>query len=129
MHGRRAWRPHPFHGQGQTVASAAAVAAGLLDSKSVPVQQSFDAGRYVCNWTYYKSLQLAGRAPGPRPHVIFLHVPLFEEMDRAAQGGYLEAILEEIVEVAAGVRVTERHDLLATIDQQRIPSLLRVVRS
>lgn len=83
----------------------------------------------MCNWTYYKSLQLAGHAAGPRPHVLFLHVPPFEVMDRGTQGRHLEVILEEVVEVAAGVRVTERHDLLATIDQARIPSLLRVVRS
>jgi pyroglutamyl-peptidase len=39
----------------------------------MPSRLSRDAGRYVCNYSYWRALELAGR--GSRPLVLFVHVP------------------------------------------------------
>jgi pyroglutamyl-peptidase len=39
----------------------------------MPARLSRDAGRYVCNYSYWRALELAGR--GNRPLVQFIHIP------------------------------------------------------
>jgi pyroglutamyl-peptidase len=39
----------------------------------MPSRLSRDAGRYVCNYSYWKALELAGRGSGPL--VQFIHIP------------------------------------------------------
>jgi pyroglutamyl-peptidase len=39
----------------------------------MPSRLSRDAGRYVCNYSYWRALELAGR--GNRPLVQFIHIP------------------------------------------------------
>jgi len=50
--------------------------AGLLAAaraSRMPARLSRDAGRYVCNYSYWRALELAGR--GSRPLVVFIHIP------------------------------------------------------
>jgi pyrrolidone-carboxylate peptidase len=51
-----------------------------LEAARVEVSESFDAGQYVCESTYWSLLSYAGRAAPPRsseppPFAAFLHVP------------------------------------------------------
>jgi pyroglutamyl-peptidase len=39
----------------------------------MPARLSRDAGRYVCNYSYWRALALAGR--GSSPLVQFIHIP------------------------------------------------------
>ena len=39
----------------------------------MPARLSRDAGRYVCNYSYWRALELAGR--GSRPLIVFIHIP------------------------------------------------------
>jgi pyroglutamyl-peptidase len=56
----------------RTVAPRAALLAALR-SRGVPARHSRDAGRYLCNASYFALLEDAGREG---PLVVFLHVPL-----------------------------------------------------
>jgi pyroglutamyl-peptidase len=46
--------------------------AGAVRARKVPVRLSRDAGRYLCNYTYWQTLE---RAPTGRPLVQFVHIP------------------------------------------------------
>jgi pyroglutamyl-peptidase len=46
--------------------------AGAVRSRKVPVRLSRDAGRYLCNYIYWRALE---RAPKGRPLVQFVHIP------------------------------------------------------
>jgi pyroglutamyl-peptidase len=45
---------------------------GALRHCSIPARLSRDAGRYLCNYAYWRALE---RAPGGRPLVQFIHIP------------------------------------------------------
>jgi pyroglutamyl-peptidase len=45
---------------------------GAVRLRKVPVRLSRDAGRYVCNYIYWRALE---RAPKGRPLVQFVHIP------------------------------------------------------
>ena len=45
---------------------------GALRASSVPARLSRDAGRYLCNYTYWSALR---RVRGGRPLVQFVHIP------------------------------------------------------
>ena len=55
--------------------AAAARAAGL------PARLSRDAGRYVCNYSYWRALETAARSGGPAV-VAFVHVPNLRKRQR-----------------------------------------------
>ncbi len=60
---------------GQTTVRGAAPFADLLGSvraSSFPARLSRDAGRYVCNYAYWRALE---RARGSQPLVQFIHIP------------------------------------------------------
>jgi len=46
--------------------------AGAVRARNVPVRLSRDAGRYLCNYIYWRALE---RAPNGRPLVQFVHIP------------------------------------------------------
>jgi pyroglutamyl-peptidase len=46
--------------------------AGAVRARHVPVRLSRDAGRYLCNYIYWRALE---QAPEGRPLVQFVHVP------------------------------------------------------
>jgi pyroglutamyl-peptidase len=45
---------------------------GAMRANNVPVRWSRDAGRYLCNYAYWRALE---RAPEGRPLVQFVHIP------------------------------------------------------
>jgi pyroglutamyl-peptidase len=45
---------------------------GAVRARAVPVRLSRDAGRYLCNYAYWRTLQ---RVRGARPLVQFVHIP------------------------------------------------------
>jgi pyrrolidone-carboxylate peptidase len=77
-----------------------------LDATHVEVIESFDAGQYVCESTYWSLLTYAGRAVPPRPSgppqfAAFLHVPPLSdehpvERIAAAVGSVVAARLGEL---------------------------------
>lgn len=62
-------------------------------------------GRYVCNYTYFLSLlhqqQLAAGLPMQR-HALFVHVPVFEVVDKAQQCAVLRKLLLELCKELVG---------------------------
>jgi pyroglutamyl-peptidase len=46
--------------------------AGAVRARKVPVRLSRDAGRYLCNYIYWRALE---RSPKGRPLVQFVHIP------------------------------------------------------
>jgi pyroglutamyl-peptidase len=48
---------------------------GVMRPSKVPARLSRDAGRYLCNYVYWRALE---RAPQGRPLVQFVHIPAIE---------------------------------------------------
>jgi len=71
---------------------------GELRDCGVDCEISTDAGRYLCNYIYFSSLH--GARPDGIP-VLFVHVPPFEAVDRAAQ---VAAVLRLLLAVATQLR-------------------------
>ncbi len=61
-----------------------------LRKEDFNVTESYDAGRFVCNYVYYHSLCHAA-AHGTRS--LFVHVPLFKMIDKEQQMQFAEALL------------------------------------
>jgi pyroglutamyl-peptidase len=63
------------HGRGTMRGRAPfAKLAAAARGTGLPVRLSADAGRYVCNYTYWRALE-AARQPGGPDVVVFVHVP------------------------------------------------------
>lgn len=77
----------------------AAELAEALRSARMPADVSEDAGRFVCNWLYYRLLHLTSRAGNhARRRVVFLHLPPTPEMLKP--GDTRQAFSLESVEAA-----------------------------
>ncbi|GFR44415.1 hypothetical protein Agub_g5648, partial [Astrephomene gubernaculifera] len=61
-----------------------------------PVVVSEDAGRFVCNWTYYRACRLAEERRGWQ--ALFVHVPPFEVFGEQAQRRFLLDVIRGIAE-------------------------------
>lgn len=59
---------------------------------------SVDAGRYVCNYTYYASLKQAQKMNHVHVHPIFVHIPLFSKIDEETQFDMVKQIIKSISE-------------------------------
>jgi pyroglutamyl-peptidase len=57
--------------------------AAAVRSRAVPVRVSRDAGTYLCNYAYWRALSAA---PGGRPLVLFVHMPLVHTTARPCRG-------------------------------------------
>lgn len=70
----------------------------VLQRAGYKVVVSEDAGRFVCNWTYYRSLQCTRefQKRGSNWHSLFVHVPSFDEIDQETQCKFALAVLEAI---------------------------------
>jgi pyroglutamyl-peptidase len=66
-----------------------------LQKEDFNVTESYDAGRFVCNYVYYHSLCHAA-AHGTRS--LFVHVPLFKMIDKEQQMKFAEALLHVLAE-------------------------------
>eukprot|EP00887_Chlorella_sp_A99_P000282 scaffold13.g282.t1 len=73
---------------------------------SSPLRISHDAGRYVCNWTYFLSLEHAqvAREAGRAVHVLFVHVPPFRVIPEAQQFAFLLELLSQLAMLLAAPR-------------------------
>lgn len=70
----------------------------LLQARGFAVQPSHNAGRFVCNYCYYRALQMCERqqAAGRNWHALFVHVPPFTVADEATQHSFLQALLASL---------------------------------
>ena len=72
-----------------------AAAAGHTQGQPVAVSQ--DAGLFVCNWTYYKSLQQSQQQDSKQKwHSVFVHVPPLEMAGPEQQLRMAAAILDSM---------------------------------
>ena len=55
----------------------------ILSQRGYKVEKSTDPGRYVCNWISYNSLHLS--LGNDHEYSMFIHVPLFENIDEETQ--------------------------------------------
>jgi pyroglutamyl-peptidase len=62
-----------------TAATPFARLLGALRPSAPPARLSRDAGRYLCNYAYWRALQCAGNG---RPSVQFVHIPLVSQDPR-----------------------------------------------
>eukprot|EP00798_Chlamydomonas_sp_ICE-L_P006872 gene6872-30846_t len=67
--------------------------ASALQSCGFLVEPSDDAGRFICNWLYYRSLSLTKGVTG-RFHSLFVHVPPFSTLDEMLQQRFLHALMD-----------------------------------
>eukprot|EP00741_Cyanophora_paradoxa_P019912 tig00021179_g19217.t1 len=66
-----------------------------LAAQGFHVEISHDPGRFVCNYVYYKSLELARRERAP-VHALFVHVPPFSVVPRERQLEFLSALFATV---------------------------------
>ena len=70
----------------------------------VPVRLSRDAGRYLCNYVYWRALQ---RAPHGRPLVQFIHIPTIASLTRRRRNKKRHApTLVELVAAAENLLIS-----------------------
>jgi pyroglutamyl-peptidase len=70
-----------------------------LRGEGFDVQVSHDAGRYVCNYTYFSSLKtFEGRRSGL--YSLFVHVPSFHAIDAQTQNDFVAALFDALASEA-----------------------------
>ena len=76
-----------------------------MKTRGYPTKLSGDPGRFVCNYTYFYSLDKCNRfnatastskAEKPTLYSIFVHVPQFQIAGKDEQFGFLVALMDEI---------------------------------
>ena len=77
-------------------------------SAGVKAQHSQDAGRYVCNYAYWRAIE-ASRKPGGPNRVVFVHVP--ELRNGNTPGGLIG--LHLLVRAAQAIVIAAINDLPA----------------
>jgi pyroglutamyl-peptidase len=70
---------------------------GALRTSGFPARLSRDAGRYLCNYVYWRALQRAGGAP---PLVQFVHIPLVRRKPRRRRPGRQRLALPPLIAAA-----------------------------
>lgn len=90
-----------------------------------PVALSTDPGRFLCNYTYYKSLQLSGSQACPlavpQLHALFVHVPNHEHVSADRLMAFSLALMRQIARMltqAAGAHLQRRHHPVSVTDGQ-----------
>ncbi len=78
--------------------------AESLSKYDVLVSQ--DAGRYVCNYTYYISLEEAAKRSKIYP--LFVHVPLFSQVPKETQLAFLEELFVQLETCLAEEKMTKK---------------------
>ena len=68
-------------GAGLAVRAPGAALLQAARSRGLPARLSRDAGRYVCNYLFWRGLEAAGKARGPRL-AVFVHVPAVRRTPR-----------------------------------------------
>lgn len=73
------------------------------------VRVSTDAGRFVCNWTYYKSLalvQCTSQTLGHRCHSLFVHLPCFDAVGETEQRQFVIDLLHAVCQQLTAITTT-----------------------
>lgn len=71
-----------------------------LNRLGIRVRKSFDAGRFLCNWIYYRSLRQTQLLCKPNWHPLFVHVPHFTQISKEAQLNAINSLLKALAEEA-----------------------------
>ena len=95
-----------------------AAAAGHTQGQQVAVSQ--DAGLFVCNWNYYKSLQQSQQQDSKQKwHSVFVHVPPLEMAGPEQQLRMAAAILDSM---AASVTPVQGQPVQLVLGQEVEPA-------
>jgi pyroglutamyl-peptidase len=70
---------------------------GAMRTSRFPARLSRDAGRYVCNYAYWRALEQAG---GPVPLVQFVHIPPIRLAASRRRGGRHRLALPRLLAAA-----------------------------
>ena len=73
--------------------------AAQLREDGFDCQVSMDAGRYVCNYTYFTSLKRFEKTSGL--YSLFVHVPSFNAIDAETQAAFVQRLFHRLAEDAS----------------------------
>jgi len=83
-------------------AARAAYLLGSFRGFSIPARTSRDAGRYLCNYAYWRALE---RARGGRPLIQFVHIPSVRLGPRRRRGGRRSLPLSRLAPAAEALLI------------------------
>lgn len=86
--------------------------AALVDQlrgEGFNVQVSHDAGRYVCNYTYFSSLKTFEKRRSL--YSLFVHVPSFHAIDAATQTKFVSSLFDALANEARRLSGKQQQDL------------------
>ena len=81
-----------------------AALAGATRAAQVPARLSRDAGRYLCNYLYWRALERAGAANG-KPLVQFVHIPPIGSKPRRKSATKPRPSLTQLLETAEALLI------------------------
>jgi len=91
----------------RTAAPSARLLATARRAGGVAARLSRDAGRYLCNYAYWRALERAGHGRGNGPLVIFVHIPPVRPASRPLQPTRARALsLPRLIAVAEKLLLT-----------------------
>ncbi|KAA8491158.1 Pyroglutamyl-peptidase 1 [Porphyridium purpureum] len=128
------WRPQ--HQLIENSASAVPYRSSTVDTKALTqylatlghkVRESQDAGRFVCNWTYYQSIRLASEKTRVlagskcKIHTLFLHIPSFAIIPENEQSQFLNDVMRFLLHQA----LQENHgESFGSVDREQMAAVL-----
>lgn len=81
-----------------------AVLLHAVRADRIPARLSRDAGRYLCNYLYWRALEAAAQPRGPRL-VVFVHIPNIRTKPRRAQRGRMSFAFGDLVRIGENLLV------------------------
>ena len=87
--------PDPIEHFIETKVDVESLVSELREIDGFDVQVSHDAGRYVCNYTYFSSLK-AVEKKGSGCYSLFVHVPSFHAIDAQTQVRFVFKLLDRL---------------------------------
>eukprot|EP00210_Caulerpa_lentillifera_P000900 g871.t1 len=87
-----------------------------LEQLGVTVRKSFDAGRFLCNWIYYRSLRQIQLLCKSNWHSLFVHVPHFTQIPKDSQLNVIASLLRALAEEAHEQDRTDNDVTRATVN-------------
>jgi pyroglutamyl-peptidase len=75
---------------------------GAVRSSAVPTRLSRDAGRYLCNYAYWRALE---QVHGARPLVQFVHIPPVDAKPRPRRGSKKTPTLAQLLKSAEALLI------------------------
>ena len=71
------------------------------------MRKSYSAGRFICNWMYFRSLRQAQLLEQPNWYSVFVHVPPFHRIPKDQQLNTIASMMQVIGEA---VKTQPRND-------------------